>query len=240
MTPPTFLKVFTELIFFKAQCVLCDSEVYEKTSICDACRIHLPVAEYACKVCALPLENDVKSKICGQCISEMPYVDYAVNLFHYAAPVDYLISQMKFHQQLSVAAVLANLLKHHIESNELEYGFPDALIPVPLFKKRLASRGFNQSLEIIKPLAKSQNIPILLNVIERSKNTAVQTNLSKQSRIKNVLGCFSLLKKPKESHIVIVDDVVTTGATTNALAKLLKESGVEKVGVWSLARADLK
>lgn len=232
-------------MLFKSQCVLCDSKVDGKISLCESCRTDLPTVEYACQICALAMMSDSKSSLCGQCISQQHTnqklsVDYALNLFHYATPVDYLISQMKFHQQLSVAAVLADLLKKHIESSKLEHGLPDALIPVPLYKKRLTKRGFNQSLEIIKPLAKSQKIPILLNTIARSKDTPVQTNLSKQARKKNVSGCFTLLEKPVHSHIVIVDDVVTTGATTNELAKLLKNSGVEKVGVWSLARADLK
>ena len=147
---------------------------------------------------------------------------------------------MKYQQQLSVAAVLADLLKIDIESRALEYGLPDTILPVPLHKKRLIKRGFNQSLEIVKPLAKSQNIPILFNTITRSKDTPAQSNLSRQERKRNVSGCFTLLEKSLPSHIVIVDDVVTTGATTNELAKLLKQSGVEKVGVWSLARADLK
>jgi len=191
------------------------------------------------------MAGDSKSSLCGQCISQQYInqqlsVDYALNLFHYATPVDYLISQMKFQQQLSVAAVLADLLKTYIENSQLEHGLPGALLPVPLHEKRLTKRGFNQSLEIVKPLAKSKNIPILLNTISRSKDTPVQTNLSKSARKKNISGCFTLLEKPVHSHIVIVDDVVTTGATTNELAKLLKKSGVEKVGIWSLARADLK
>lgn len=228
------------MILFKSQCVLCNSKVDTKISLCEACRADLPLVEFACQACALPMESDSKSSLCGQCISLRSYVDYSINLFHYATPVDYLIGQMKFKQQLSVAAVLADLLKNHINNAQLEHGLPDALIAVPLHKKRLIKRGFNQSLEIIKPLAKSKNIPVLLNTIARSKDTPVQTNLSKQARKKNVSGCFTLLKKPLHSHIVIVDDVVTTGATTNELAKLLKKSGVAKVGVWSLARADLK
>lgn len=197
------------------------------------------MVEFACQVCALPMESDSKNSLCGQCINQKPYIDYSINLFHYATPLDYLISQMKFQQQLSVAAVLADLLKTHIDSSQLVHGLPGAIIPVPLHKKRLSKRGFNQSLEILKPVAKSQGIPILSNTIERSKYTPVQTNLSRQARKKNVSGSFTLLEKPIHSHIVIVDDVVTTGATTNELAKLLKKSGVEKVGVWSLARADL-
>lgn len=205
-----------------------------------SCRADLPKVETACEICALTMARNSQSRICGQCISQKTYVDYSINLFHYVTPVDYLIGQMKFQQQLSAAAVLADLLKNCIDRNNLKNGLPDALLPVPLYKKRLVDRGFNQSLEIAKPLAKSHNIPILLNVVARSKETQAQTHLNKHERKKNVLGCFTLTDKPLHSHIVIVDDVVTTGATTNELAKLLKKSGVEKVGVWSLARAEIK
>jgi len=234
------MKVFTELILFKSQCVLCDTSVDTKVSLCEACRYDLPSVEFACQVCALPIESDTESNICGQCIGQKPYADYALNVFHYSNPVDYLISRMKFQQQLSETAVLADLLKNFILNKSLEHGLPEAFIPVPLHKKRLSKRGFNQSLEIIKPLAKDKNIPVLLNAMERSTETKEQTHLNKQQRKKNVSGCFSLLEEPLHSHIVIVDDVVTTGVTTNEMAKLLKKSGVEKVGVWSLARADIK
>lgn len=229
-----------KLPLFKPKCVLCDGPVANKISLCDGCRADLPLVEFACRVCALPMTADSNSSVCGQCLGQKPYVDYAINLFHYETPVDYLIGQMKFQQQLSVAAVLADLLKSHIENINLEHGLPDACLPVPLHKKRLGKRGFNQSLEIIKPLAKSQHIPILLNAVSRIKETQSQTGLSKQARKKNVSGSFTLSPKPLASHILIIDDVVTTGATTNELAKLLKKSGVKKVGVLSLARAELK
>lgn len=226
-------------MLFKSQCVLCDAKVNGRISLCLGCRADLPRIEFACKGCALPLPSESESDLCGQCIGQSTYVDYAISLFHYASPIDYLISQMKFQQQLSVAAVLGDLLKTHINEIKLEHGLPDALLPVPLHRKRIIKRGFNQSLEIIKPLSKSNDIPVLLDVIARSKETKAQTNLSKLERKKNVAGSFSLSVKPQFDHVVIVDDVVTTGATTNELAKLLKKSGVEKVGVWSLARADL-
>lgn len=224
--------------------MLCNSQVYGKISLCEGCRTDLPIIEFACHSCALAMESDNEGSLCGQCINQQYTnqlsVDYAMSLYHYATPVDYLIKQIKFHQNLSVTAVLADLLKTHIETNGLEHDLPEAILPVPLHKNRLVKRGFNQALEIIKPLAKAQNILLLLGVIERSKDTLEQTNLNRQDRLKNISGSFTLLKKPAHSHIVIVDDVVTTGATTNELAKLLKQAGVEKVGVWSLARAYLK
>ncbi len=229
----------TKFSFFKSNCVLCDAQISESVSICQACRSDLPRVEVACRGCALPMGSHINNNLCGQCISQKTFVDYAENIFFYENPVDYLISQMKFQQQLSSAAVLADLLKNDIKDRQLEHGLPDLILPMPLHKKRLAKRGFNQSYEIAKPLAKSLNIPVALNLVARVKETQTQTHLNKQQRHKNVSGCFSLLTEPSASHIVIVDDVVTTGATTNELAKVLKKSGVEKVGVWSLARAEL-
>ncbi len=224
---------------FKSQCVLCDMSIDSNISLCEGCRKDLPMVEFACSICALPLKESNKSNFCGKCINQTSYVDYAINLFHYAVPIDYLIGQMKFHQELTVVAVLADLLKNHIEAFNSVHGLPDVFLPVPLYKTRLVERGFNQALEIIKPLAKSQHIPVILDVISRSKETKTQTNLNKLERKKNLAGSFTMLKKLAYSHVVIVDDVVTTGATTQELAKLLKNSGVKTVGVLSLARADL-
>jgi len=231
--------LISQFTLLKSNCVLCNDQIEEKVSLCQACRDDLPRIECACKMCALPMEANTNSQFCGQCLSQKTYVDYTESLFFYDNPIDYLISQMKFQQQLSVVAVLADLLKEHIETGVSKHGFPDVILPMPLHKIRLTKRGFNQSLEIIKPLAKAKDIPIELNLVERSKATQSQTNLNRKQRKKNVSGCFSLITKPNYSHIVIVDDVITTGASVNELAKLLKKSGVDKVGVWSIARAEL-
>lgn len=146
---------------------------------------------------------------------------------------------MKFQQQLSSAAILAALLRSEIIQKNPDIILPDALLPVPLHKSRLAKRGFNQSLEISRNIAKEKKIPLLLNTVERVKNTDAQTHLNKQQRLKNVKGCFKVIEAPLAKHIVIIDDVITTGATTNELARILKAAGVDKVGVWSIARADI-
>jgi ComF family protein len=146
---------------------------------------------------------------------------------------------MKYQQQLSYAAIFADLLKNRIMGMIPENAYPDAILPVPLHKKRLIKRGFNQSLEITRAVAKEIQLPVLLKTVRRNRSTLAQTNLSKKDRQNNIKGCFDLLRPPNHSHIVIIDDVITTGATVNELAKLLKISGVKTVGVWSLARADI-
>ncbi len=220
--------------------MLCGNFVKREISLCVACEDDLPWVAHACKQCGIPLEkNTTENDLCGQCIQTSPDVDYTVSIFHYENPVSYLIGQMKFQQQLSCAAILGSLLRSEIIKDNSDTSMPDALLPVPLHKNRLAKRGFNQSLEISRSIAKEKQLPLLLQIAARTRNTEAQTNLNKQQRLKNVKGCFNLLEAPVAKHIVIVDDVVTTGATTNELARLLKSVGVDRVGVWSIARADI-
>jgi len=108
---------------------------------------------------------------------------------------------------------------------------------VPLHKKRLRKRGFNQALEIARPIAKTLNIPMEKYAIKRAKQTEAQSLLNAAERKKNLRHSFSLIKPITAKHVVIIDDVVTTGATVFELADLLKKSGVERVGVWAVARA---
>jgi ComF family protein len=111
------------------------------------------------------------------------------------------------------------------------------IIPVPLHKKRIRQRGFNQALEIARPIAKGLDIPILGNVIQRTKYTQAQSLLSAVERRKNLRRSFAVVKPITADHIVLLDDVVTTGTTVYELAILLKKQGVKTVGVWAVARA---
>ena len=224
-----------------SSCVLCNASVKRNISLCHACEADLPIISHACKTCGIPLEET--QSICGQCLNSKPDVDYSISLFHYESPIDYLITELKFSHKLSHAKILGSLLKQHLLNNSLHDSYPEAIIPVPLHKKRLIKRGFNQSLEIAKEVTEALEIPIHNNIVQRDKATQAQSELDLKQRKRNIKGCFKLSNKnemmPAYSHIVIIDDVVTTGATTNELAKVLKLAGVKKVGVWSIARAVL-
>lgn len=223
-------------------CELCGGNTSRPISLCQACQDDFPFLENTCKLCSIELGSEPQinsNSICGQCLQSPPTVDYALSLFRYETPVDYLISQLKFKQQLPFAAIMGFLLKAHVLESTQE-GIPDALLPVPLHKKRLIKRGFNQSLEISRSVAKEMKLPLLLDTVKRKKDTLMQTDLNASERRRNVKDCFEMKKVPEHQHIVIIDDVVTTGSTTNELARLLKNAGVKKVGVWSIARADFK
>lgn len=200
----------------------------------------MPKLGACCQQCGLPFSGRQSHSVCGQCIKAPPAFDYTLSLFHYQRPIDFMIAQLKFQHKLSYAAIFGHLLLNYKHEKALQEQKPEALLPVPLHNKRLVKRGFNQSLELSKPLSKAMNVPILRDYVKRSKDTLMQTNLSVVERRKNVKNCFELIKPLDLKHVVIIDDVLTTGSTCNELAIILKQAGVEKVGVWSIARANFK
>ncbi len=238
---------------FATSCLLCDSQISQargnylaNVSLCKACYEDLPWMAHACKQCGIACKDcSANSPVCGHCQKNAPAVDYTHSALHYVSPVDYLVTELKFRKQLASAAILSELLCRFLEQRLNReaaqlIGKPDLIIPVPLHKKRLASRGFNQAVELAKPLAKKFSIPLAKQLVRRSKNTLPQSELDASQRRKNIRNSFQIENQQQlkqASHVVIVDDVVTTGATCNELARLLKKSGVQKVGVWSVARA---
>ena len=113
---------------------------------------------------------------------------------------------------------------------------PDQLIPVPLHPTRIRERGFNQATELARPIAKRLNIPLNLSVVQRRVATPPQSDLTRQERLKNIRNVFNVVK-PVDGHVVIIDDVMTTGSTVEELAKTLLRAGAEQVDVWVCARA---
>jgi len=231
------VNIMKALFKIKSACVLCGDTTDQSTSLCIPCRNDLPVIQYACSACGLPLPVESDQSLCGQCLQLKPAVDYTHSLFYYESPIDHLIGKMKYEGDLSCAAILGDLLQESVQNiNHM----PDSLIPVPLHNRRLVERGFNQSLEISRALFKQLQIPIDTQCVRRVKSTQAQQTLNLTQRKQNIKGCFEMQKPHNYKHVVLIDDVITTGSTVNELARTLKKSGVEKVGVWSIARAVLK
>jgi ComF family protein len=116
---------------------------------------------------------------------------------------------------------------------------PEVIIPMPLHPSRTRERGFNQSVEMGKILSKKLNIPLDTKSCQRIKKTKVQRLLSKKARTENMRKAFSVALRSSYRHVVILDDVFTTGASIDSLAKQLKQAGILKIEVWCIARASL-
>jgi len=202
----------------------------------------LPHNECCCVRCALPLAEEVgATAMCGRCINKAPAFDYAYSLFRYEDDIIRLIHQLKFSEKISYARSLGELLLLMIRAELPNVKqLPDCLLPVPLHPARLRQRGFNQSIEIARIISRRLQIPIEYDAVIRQRKTTSQTGLDAQQRQKNIRDAFEVATEIKAKHILIIDDVMTTGATVNELARLLKKYNVTRVGVLSVARAPLK
>jgi len=215
-----------------ARCLLCGTRGVHKAGLCEACASELPHNDRCCARCALPLESP--SALCGRCIRRAPPWDSAWAPFRYAWPLDRLEARFKFGGDLAAGRVLAHAWCGSTAPSEL----PQAIVPVPLHRARLRSRGYNQSLELAKPLSKSMRIPLLREALQRMRDTAAQSELTAVQRRRNVRGAFlAHFDSDPPQHLAILDDVFTTGATLAECARVLKRAGVKRVDVWALARA---
>ncbi|MEQ1635825.1 MAG: ComF family protein [Methylococcales bacterium] len=216
-------------------CILCNNPGFNHWDICYDCYSHLPWAQHQCIRCAVSLPDTSPISIpCGDCQHQLPAFDSTVAVFKHQHAIRYLITQLKFNAQYKHARLLGLLIAEAL-SEKTEP--PEAIIPMPLHPKRFRERGFNQSIEIAKIIAKQLNLPLLLKHCIRHRDTPHQTGLTRAQRHKNVRNSFMQVKPIPFRHVVILDDVMTTGSTLHELATVLKKSGVERVDAWVCARA---
>ena len=172
---------------------------------------------------------------CGRCLVDPPPYEQCIVPFHYAYPITSLVKAAKFGGQFMLAFQLGRLL-----AATLEYRLgvlPECLIPIPLHRNRLTERGFNQSLELARPIARRFKLPINFTDCVRIRHTAPQARLSGLERQLNVRFAFAVQRELRYRHVALVDDVVTTGHTAAELCSQLIKAGVARVDVWALARA---
>ena len=172
---------------------------------------------------------------CGGCQRRPPRYSCVRAAFAYAPPVDGLIQGLKYHRKLNHARVLGSYLADFLET--FPEARPDLVVPVPLHRARLRERGYNQALELARPVARRFKLPLEYLRVRRPRATAPQTELPRRKRRQNVRNAFRVERNLTGCHIAIVDDVMTTGHTVNSLAACLRQAGAETVRVWVLARA---
>ncbi|MGB6976389.1 MAG: double zinc ribbon domain-containing protein [Gammaproteobacteria bacterium] len=218
-------------------CVFCGAPGHEKLDLCKDCSKELPWLEHACPRCAQPYsayQTDVQ--LCGTCLKDPPPYDNTIATFIYQKPVDYLIGGLKFHSQLVYARLLSELLLQSLNQHYQPSNRPQMIIPMPLHKTRLRERGFNQAVELARPIAKLWGIPISLHDCQRIRATPAQLELPAKQRRKNVKNAFQVQKNFHFEHVAILDDVITTGSTVQELSLQLRRQGVKKIDVWCCAK----
>lgn len=221
---------------YPATCVLCGAKGQGELDLCAGCLRDLPGLGPSCPRCALPLPAAIRQDVlCGHCQRKPPTYDQCLALLRYQGLVPWLIGELKFRRRLSLARLFGQLLAQRMAALP-EPDRPSRLLPVPLHAARLRERGFNQSLEIARVLGRRLGIPVDARSLVRSVATPPQVSLARQARLVNVRDAFRLRRPLSDRHVVIVDDVMTTGATVDALAHLLRRAGVERIDAWTIAR----
>ena len=226
---------------FSKQCLLCLSPTINKHLICSHCEKDLPTNKIHCVICSIPFsatDSSHLSLVCGKCQKHPPFYTTSLIPHIYASPLKQLISHLKFHGNLTPAPLLAHSFIQVLGHRKTH--LPECIIPVPLHPQRLRERGFNQALELARIISKQLNIPLDYSVCYRNKATPFQSGLSAKQRIHNLHNAFRVTKTHSYKHVAIFDDVVTTGTTVNELAKQLRQSGVETIEVWAIARTKNK
>lgn len=188
--------------------------------------------------------NTVEGSICAGCLDDLSFnnppsspqpgkLQTVTAVLRYEFPVDAAIKAFKFHRKLFYASAFAEVL---LLARPILPGDVDALLPVPLHWWRKARRGYNQADELAAPLARSLGLPIIRNV-RRVRSTPFQSGLDAAERARNLRHAFAVQGKLPYQHILIVDDVITTGATLETLAAVLQQAGVQRVSALCLAKA---
>ena len=212
-------------------CLLCGDNG-AGMDLCAACRAEFPRNVTCCARCALPLP--AATAMCGRCLRRPPPWDAAWAPFRYAWPLDRLETRFKFGRDLAAGRVLTSMWQHVV----CPLALPQMIVPVPLHARRLRERGYNQALEIARPLARALGVPCRRDLLRRIRHTDAQTGLDANARRRNLRNAFTMTASTDPpSHVALLDDVFTTGATLAECCALLKRNGVKRVDVWALARA---
>lgn len=232
-------RLFSSLLYtlLPGRCVICRAQSQRKIDLCSACEAELPLINHPCTRCGMPCPTRGDDNlICGPCIVKPPPFIRTFCAFAYISPINLLISEFKNGHNLVSGKVMSQVLAQRFKKNIANRPAPHLLLPVPLHKKRLKLRGFNQATEISQVIGDICQIPTNTKICTRIKDTQDQKSLTASERKGNVKHAFAVNRDLDGYRIAIVDDVMTTGTTAAALAGLLIKKGAKSVEVVALAR----
>jgi ComF family protein len=213
-------------------CRICHQYHRHQHAICAACIALFEPLGPACHSCAIPLPQPTPA-VCGACSVTPPDLDRVYIAYRFTEPLRTLIHAFKYEAALYLSSVLTQVMLNAIDKDDRS----ECLIPIPLHNQRLRTRGFNQAAILTKELSRLTNKPYLLQECRKIVPTAAQASLNAQQRRHNLHRAFQTSSLPYQ-HVTLIDDLFTTGATANEVARTLKQQGgVKRVDLWCCARA---
>ncbi|HET8744525.1 MAG TPA: ComF family protein [Ramlibacter sp.] len=216
------------------RCAVCGA--WPAQPLCEACEVRFAPARPRCRCCALPLPEGVP--VCGACLREPPPLAACFAAVDYAYPWSGLVGRFKFRGEPGWAATLSRRMAA-VPGVADELARADLALPMPLARGRLAERGFNQALLLARQLAAAKTDATLLL---RLRETGSQTALDRAARQRNVAGAFGVeplrAHQVRDKHVVLVDDVMTSGASLHGAAQALRQAGARRVSAVVLARTE--
>ncbi len=220
-------------------CTLCGDKA-QLGNLCRACNSDLPhQSTDRCPQCAA---RSLADATCGPCLRKPPAFDQTISAFDYDFPLDQMVQRLKYASDLSLTELFSNALIARLvaQQKNTTWVTPDLIVIAPLSLARIRERGFNQSAEIAKRVARATQLPLELQVLDKILDGLPQAQMPWKERQKNVRGAYAVNKKHtdrlKDKRIAIIDDVMTTGATLNEIANVLRKSGAKHLQAWVIAR----
>lgn len=221
---------------YPAQCRVCEKQLGLESVpyMCGECWDGIPLIEPPwCEMCGIP---NTEGK-CDECATTPPPYGKLRTIAYYESALQQAIHFFKFEKRTSLAKPLTQLTMEHFpdDCNISEYDF---ILPIPIHKKRLRERGFNQATLLAKGIAKNVGVQVVTDALVRHRNTSPQSSLDREARQTNIVGAFELKKKEvvRNKRILVLDDVYTTGATVREAVKVLWDADPIEVDVLTLAR----
>ena len=212
------------------RCRVC-AGAHTREDICTGCRSELPWNTPACPVCAQPTAAPAP---CRDCQHRAPAFDHALAPLILKGTVRHWVHAMKYRGSFPAARLLGQLMADASESDPMPA--PDLLVPVPIHATRRWRRGFNQSEELARHLGRALNIPVLAGPVQVLRRPGEQIGQTAAQRRRNLRGAFRIDHDLSGLHVALIDDVMTTGATLDALARAARSAGAARIGAWAAAR----
>jgi competence protein ComFC len=226
-------------LLYPPHCILCRAETAPKEFACAKCLVSIrPIVEPCCQVCSLPFDGTIENPFaCSVCRAHKFHFESAAAALRSVGAARELIHQFKYNHQLFLRQMLADWLLAALATPRLQCPPPDGLVAVPLHPARQRERGFNQAHVLAKIAAQKTGIP-LLSPLKRVRFTSTQTRLDREARIENLRNAFEMRQtvNVRNLHLILIDDVLTTGSTVNECARVLKAAGAASVRVAAVLR----